>query len=854
MKVTDPRAAQARWTALQPIVDGALDLPRDERAAYLARVCAGDHELHAEAASFLAACDAADGWLEEPATPLAAAVLSRLDTGEPPDDSDGSHAGERVGPYRLVRQLGRGGMGVVFLAERDDAQYRKRVALKLALDGTWRTGDDHLVRTLVEERQILASLEHPNIARLLEGGLTEEGRPWFAMEYVDGTPIDGYCNEHRLDIDARLALFCAVCDAVAYAHRNLVVHRDIKPSNILVTADGTVKLLDFGIAKLLEAVDADAAPATAWRALTPEYASPEQLSGARVSTASDVFSLGVLLYRLLTGSHPHAVTAQQPQHEAARAILERAAPLPSVTAQASAERGTVAAARATTAARLQRRLRGDLDTIALAALQKEPERRYSNAERLAADIRRHLNGEPVEARPDSRLYRAGRFIRRHRTAVLGAAAFVLTLLTFSIVTAVQSTRIRAQAEQLAVERDKARRVSDFMVELFRDADPIYGRGAETTMREVLQSGVARAEQEFGAHPQVHAELLGVIGTTYYGLGMFAPARQQLERAIALSGNDTVDGEPRWVHLSLQLAQTMQEMDEHGEAVELLRRVLDERIRHFGPRHNAVARSQNALGKAYMLAGRSAEGEPLVRAALDIDRNTPAPEQPQRVSQSLNNLGNVLIQLGRYREAEQLHREAFEMRTRAVGARHPETANSMVRLAAALREQGQLEMSESLLRDAVARKRAALGATHPDVIDDEVELARTLQVKGEVVEAEALYRGAIDATRVVRAEGHTRTAQALTGLGELLYDDGRVAEAERALRAALDIRIHRLTAVHALTAETQRLLANCLIARGARAEAEALLQQSVTTLRAARGETDARTRRAQADLDALRRTS
>ncbi|MGQ0641486.1 MAG: protein kinase domain-containing protein [Gemmatimonadaceae bacterium] len=708
-----------RWRRMERIVDAALDLALEERVSYIATECAGDTVLTQDVERFLDACDRGDQWFDHSAPQVVSRILDSLSTAR--DDEFVREVGSTFGPYRLVREIGRGGMGTVFLAERNDAQFEKRVAVKIAASGVWLGGDHHVAQRLVEERQILASLEHPNIARLLDGGITETGVPWFAMEYVEGTPTTRYCDANALGIDERLKLFCKVCDAVAFAHRNLVVHRDLKPSNILVTGDGDVKLLDFGIAKLLGRAGSGASgegptTRTGLHALTPEYASPEQLRGDRVVTASDVYSLGVLLYELLTGLRPYTADRSLP-HELARAILEDDPVRPSA---------------AVTRARQRRRLRGDLDTIVLTAMRKDPERRYASADQLAADVRRHLSGLPVSARADTRSYRAIKFVRRHRAGVALAALGVLVLIGFSTV-GMQSSLIRVQSRQIARERDKAQRVSDFLIGLFEAGDPFVRGEREITVRDVLARGVEQANA-LGNEPEVRTELLHVIGSTYHNLGMYEHAQRALQASLTSVSGESSGGEPHWHSIALNLAQTVQALGDYVRAESLYRRVLDERRRLLGPRHPMVARSLAALAKLLHEADRDAEAEPLARESLTIDRagDTLAADHAgrelysRRVSQSLNNLGNILTSRGAYAEAEQMHREAFALRRAAIGEMQAETGNSLLRLAVTLRYQNRFAEAESLATRALAIKRSVLGIQHPEIAEDELTLAAIRQ--------------------------------------------------------------------------------------------------------------------------------
>lgn len=711
------------WERIERIVDSALDLPREARGAYIASACAGDDLLKQDVRRFLEACDRGDRWFDQSAPRLVSNVLDALTESHESDLV--RRVGRTFGAYRLVREIGRGGMGAVFLAERADAQFSKRVAVKIASTSNWLGSDDRLTRRLVEERQILASLDHPNIARLLDGGITAAGIPWFAMEYVEGVPITRYCDAAALTIDDRLKLFCKVCDAVAFAHRNLVVHRDLKPSNILVTADGDVKLLDFGIAKLLDrpatrASDEGVTTHTGLHALTPEYASPEQLRGERVLTASDVYSLGVLLYELLTGTRPYNADRSL-SHELARAILEDEPLRPSVAVGHS---------------RMRRRLQGDLDTIVLSAMQKDPERRYPSADQLAADVRRHMSALPVSARADTRSYRAIKFVRRHRAGVAVALLAMLVLIGFSTV-GVQSSLIRIQSRQIARERDKAQRVSDFLIDLFQSGDPYIGGERETTVRDVLARGAEQANAIQG-NPEVRVELLHVIGSTYHNLGFYHDARRVLQTALDSATDESSDGEPHRLSIALNLAQAQQELGSYVRAESLYRAVLDERRRLLGPQHNLVGRALNALAKLLHQTGRIAEAEQLAREALTIDRGGDGRVidraglalRPRRLSQSLNNLGNILTTRGAYAEAEQMHREAYALRQAAFGETHPETANSLLRLAIALQHQGRFAEAESLATRSLVIKRSVLGSRHPEIAGDERTLAAIVQAARE----------------------------------------------------------------------------------------------------------------------------
>ena len=791
---------EERWSDVAPLLDDALDREPAERAAFLERECSGDPRLRNAVARMLRACDDSEGFLEDAAAPEYAApvVAASLTVTDPPITPDTALVGRRVGPYRIVREAGRGGMGIVYLAERADDHYQQRVALKLMGWSTLLVADGPLAQRFREERQILASLEHPGIARLLDGGVTDDGVPWFAMEYVEGTAIDRYCDGHGLTIRERLGLFCDVCDAVAYAHRNLIVHRDLKPSNLLVTEQRMVKLLDFGIAKLLKPTDSgDALPTqTAVRALTPEYASPEQISGDRVSTSSDVYSLGVILYELLAGRRPYG-NDRRGAHDIEQAVLTDHTAPPSTAA---------------TSDRVRRALRGDLDAIVLTAMRKETERRYASADQLAADVRRHLLGLPVTARRDGRAYRAGKFVRRHRVGVAVTTLAALVLFGFGILTAMQSAELRVQAQRIALERDRAQQVSGFLVSLFRTADPFAGAGPRTTVREVLDSGAARVDRELSEQPELRAELLRAMGLSYMSLGLSADARRLLERAVAIPHQAIIDGEPHEVSVRHSLAQVLQELGEYPAAESLYRDVLAWRRRQLPPGHRHIARTLTTLATVVASQGRYVEAEALVREALAIDRAA-RPEDPRSVSQSLNNLGNILLRQRRYVAAESVHREAYALRHDFVGDDNAETANSLVNIAAALGGQERFEEASSLYTRALAVKRARLGPRHVDVATDEAGYARLLHLAGNDLAAERLYRQSIATHRTSRPDGHPRTAVAMLGLGELLLARGDARAAEPYIREAVRSFRAALPPTHPDVARATKVLTDCLARLG-----------------------------------------
>jgi len=688
-----------RWREVFDAADRALALDLEEREVFVAHCSADDPALGAELKALLASADGASV-LDSSAAAFAEPLLADLSP-----EPDPVAPQSRIGPYRIVGDIGRGGMGAVYLAERADDQYRKRVALKLL--PAWSAGDEHRVHRFLEERQILAALEHPDIARLLDGGVTPDGLPWFAMEYVEGVPIDRYCDERALPIESRLDLFCRVCAAVQYAHRNLVVHRDLKPANILVSGDGAVKLLDFGIAKLLggEAASAsDVLTQTGERVMTLLYASPEQVRGEPVSTASDVYALGVLLYGLLAGRHPYRLPTRQP-HEVARAILEQEPERPSAAvhrAGGASESGPpgatpegLAAARGSTAAKLGRRLHGDLDAIVLKAMEKDPKRRYGSAEQIEADVRRHLAGLPVAARPGNRLYQARKFLRRHRVGASVTAGVTVLVLGFTLITAVESVRV-------AAERDRAEAVLRHLTNVFRTSVPSPGEGRGVTAREVLDSSAAQVERDLSGQPGTRARLLFEMGRAYDEMGKPDRARDLLETSLALQRSFPEDPRARASTLAA-LGKVLVEQGELEGAERAYEEALALRRSLLGARHGDVARTLNGLAAVRQAQERFTEAEALSRNALVIDRRQPGDNRLD-VAQSLRGVGHALLAGGDYAQAARLYEEALSLLRKRLPEEHLDVAGTVLDLAAALRGKGEKAAADSLLRYGLALQR------------------------------------------------------------------------------------------------------------------------------------------------------
>ena len=868
-----------RWRLIDHLFAAALDLPPRDRPAFLDEACGGDAELRSTVERLLAA-DA------DPITYLERPVGSLLEAPPGPrgEDEVDPPLGARLGPYTLLRVESRGGMGTVYLATRNDGLYDNRVAIKVLHRGLAGTEHKHRFRA---ERQILARLEHPNIARLHDGGTLEDGRPYLVMEFVEGLPIDRYCELHNLGIDARLSLFRRVCAAVQYAHQNLLVHRDLKPANILVTADGEPKLLDFGIAKQLGPGEAHETR-TGLRVMTPGYASPEQVRGEAVSTVSDVYSLGVVLYELLVGRSPYRVTTGG-SHELERAVCDQEPERPSTAVRRD----------------LRRRLRGDLDAITLTALRKEPGHRYGSAEQLAQDVERHQSLQPVMARRGARAYRTSRFLLRHRFAVAGASLAAALVLGLLVVLAIQ-------VQRTGRERDKARHALEFLVDVFRTSDPYRTGGERVTARNILDNGAGRLARELDGEPQVQAALLDAIGQAYLGLGRPDDARPLLEKALrlrrqgpgldqaaseehladlknqqgdypaALALYETAldrkrrlldDGDPEVARTLIRQGAVFAEMNRHGEAVGTYRQALAIYRRQEGEGGGAgVAETLAWLGRLEHNRGRYAEAERYLQQALKLQRKVLGLRHPE-VARTLSRLSVVRVDAGRLPAAEALLRQALAIQRQALEPGHPDLVDTLNNLALALHYQGSLEQAEALYREALGLYRARLGDEHPVVADalnnvgavvqalgrtDEaihlheealalrqrifgerhvnvaqslVQIARAHWATGHLDEAAAHDRRAVDMLRALLGARHPLVAYPLTDLGRILSQAGRLAEAEGLLRESLAIRVATLAADHFEIARVRGDLAECLTLQGRYKEAEPLLLTARDTLSA-----------------------
>jgi serine/threonine-protein kinase len=803
---------------LQQILDEAQTLPPDERLRYIREACATDSDLYASAMHEL---ESRQQWFGE-------------NTGEAPEAVEETAvdlAGERVGPYRIVRSLGRGGMGEVFLAERADEQFQQQVAIKLVRRGLL---SRHVQGRLKLERQILATLDHPNIARLFDGGTTADGTPYIVMEYVDGEPIDIYCDSRCLSVEQRLRLFQTVCSAVHRAHQNLIVHRDLKPSNILVTRDGTPKLLDFGIAKMLDdrqMMHTMAVTQADYRVLTPDHASPEQIRGDPITTASDTYVLGVVLYELLCDCKPFALKGNR-LGDLERAICEETPPPPSAVVQSRDDAAEIARQRGTSPARLRRELAGDLDNIVLMAMRKEPERRYSSVEQFAADVQRHLDGMPVLARADAWSYRAGKFLARHSLAVGLAVAFLALLIGFSITTYLQAQRIAHERDVAEAERARAltaqqrsEAVKDFLIDSFRLADPSHARGKEITAREILDQGAARIGKELRAQPDLQATLLDTIGSVYLSLDLPDEAQPLIEQGLTvrrkLFGERNLD-----VAGSLYSLNRVYEKKgdlKTAEALAIDSLAINTQL--TGTQSLETAGSLCRLGVIQYAKGELANAQQRLEECLRIRTALRGPDHEDRTS-PLDTLARIAQSRRDFDTAQRLYREALRIDVLTRGKDHPQYIRHLHNLATALHQQGDLDGAEPLYRQTVDLLRQVLGPEHTETIEAMGNLAWLLRDRRRFDESQQIYETALAASRKAHPGPNVDVGYLLAELGRLDFERKRYGDAAAHYREALEHYRATLPPGHGYTAAALTMLGRTQLEMDQPQEAEATLQAAL----------------------------
>ncbi len=798
-----------RFGAVKRLLIALDETPPGERAAYLDRACAGDAALRAEVESLLD-----DG---VPSIMRTGGLVARV---APLLDDGAAALGSRIGPYRLTSVLGQGGMGVVYRAEQTEPIHRE-VALKLVRPGM----DSARVITRFEsERQALALIDHPGIARVFEAGSADDGRPYFVMELVHGEPITDFCVRERPALAVRLRLFLQVCEAVQHAHQRGIIHRDLKPSNVLLThqgADLVPKIIDFGIAKATDQAAAAMFPGTLDGQIlgTPEYMSPEQagIIDAGVDTRTDVYALGVMLYELVSGHRPYELP-KRTALELERAL--RTPPRPPSQIDPAATGGFL------------RHRAHDIDAVALMAIERQPDDRYASVEQLADDVRRVTELRPVRARTQTWTYRSRRFVGRNVAAVATAALVVLMLVASGVAIVRQrnlaiasEARAVREADTARTEAAKASEVARFLTELFRESDPARARGASVTARELLERGAERVSTELGSQDGVRATLMDTIGVVYRLLGLLDEAEALTTEALEIRRR-TYGDEHADVATSLDnLGQIARERTTFDIAEQYHRRSLAMRERLLEPGHPDVVQSQHNLALALKERGRYDDAETLGRDALASRRARLGPGHPDVLS-TASLLADVEFARGRPTEAERLHRDVLEARRRVLLPGHPVLAASISKVADVLAQSGRVAEAEPLFREALALRRKAYDAGHSEVAAGINDLASALHDLGRLTEAEPLYREALAIDRRARGNQHMDVAIDLNNLGSLLEDRGELEQARRLFEESLAIRVALLGEQHPSVATVRNNLGRLAFTRGDLAAAERALRRAL----------------------------
>ncbi|HLJ48548.1 MAG TPA: serine/threonine-protein kinase [Bryobacteraceae bacterium] len=792
----DPKA----WPILNQLLDEWLDLVPEQRAAWLVGVEREHPEILPALREMLA--QPKPDFLE---------TLPKIESGA----GEGPAApGALAGPYRLVREIGRGGMGVVWLAERADGNFKRDVALKFPLVYFH---NQTLTDRFARERDILARLADARIARLYDAGVTAQGQPYLALEYVEGEPITTYCERLGLDARARLRLFLDVLRAVQYAHANLVVHRDLKPSNILVTNAGQVRLLDFGIAKLLAEGEAEETEITraGGRALTPDYASPEQTAGGTITTATDVYSLGVLLYELLSGARPSRSKSTEPVRPSQTVAVKK----------------------------LRAALRGDLDTIVLKAMQPEPQARYSSVDAFAQDIERHLAGQPVLARPESAWYRTKKFVLRNKLVVSSAAAVALALAVGAGVAIWQAERAMEEKRRADIQAATARAVRDFLqndllAQAGSEAQAGTGKKSDPDLkvRTALDRAAAHISGKFAAQPAVEAAIRQTMGVTYADLGLYPQAQQQEERAFELRRRVLGPDDPDTLDSMQGLAEICRREGQYDRAEALLTAMMDieHRLKRDGSPQALIAMHTLA---SIAVNGRAdyKRGEALYSALLETERRVQGEADPGTLA-TMNNFAAMLVREGKYGQAEELYKKVVALKQRVMGTDHPSTLTTMNGLGVLYLNEGKYPEAETLLQAVFEARRRAMGPEHRDTLSTMNILGRLYMDEGKTSEAERLVTEVVETNRRVLGQDNPDTLASISNLAELYRRENNLKQAEALLQELLETR-RRVSGPDSLpTAGVVLALGEVKLQERAYVQAEPLLRQAIADYRKGNSDT------------------
>ncbi len=754
-----------RWQKIGIIFEEALKLDEPERTEFLKSACDNDQEMIEEIITLIEADSNVPRLLKSKAADSINLLLHK------------NYEGKIIGKYRIIKQIAEGGMGAVFLAERADGQFNQKVALKIIKPGM---NSAEIIKRFGIERQILASLQHPNIARLLDGGLTEENLPYFTMEYVEGKPIDEYCNGNGLSINERLKLFSKVCAAVQYAHQNLVIHRDLKPSNIMITKDGIVKLLDFGIAKVFtenDPLQQTAYPGTKFNVMTPEYASPEQVKGEHVTTSTDIYSLGLVLYLLLTGEKAFKLNSRSPvELEKIICLTEPSKPSSLISTK---KKNSIPQTEGkdnignVQPDKLKKILSGDIDNICLTALRKEPGRRYASAEQFQQDIENFLKGMPVSARQSTPAYRAGKFIKRHKIAVI-SSFIIFTAVT--VITTYYTIQLKRERDKARLEAQKAQQVAGFLKNIFKVSDPYQARGETITARELLDKGAQKINNDLSDQPDVKETMLNLIGEVYINLGLYEKAEKLFNEALRINEKDN--------KINADLAESLKDLGEihlfKGEfkpAEPLLKKSMSIYSSLSQKNNIDYMNCLSDLAWYYYLSGNYDKADSLYINIIASLRSG-FPDNNELRYTMMNDLALDYHEEGKYEKADSLFNMTLSEQKKIYGSKpHPELSTTTYNYAELLRDKGDYKRAEKMFRTSLDMDIKLHGPEHPDVAYSMQGLASIYRLQGKYGYAKDLYLKVLAMREKFLGKEHPDVAFAIYNIGLVYFNEQKYDSAK-----------------------------------------------------------------------------
>ena len=821
------------WEKVKEIFNEAIGLSPNEREKYLNKTCGNNPEIFNEVNSLLLSYQNQDGFLDNPGKNLP--VFS--------NKFNNDYTGQHIGPYQLINKIDEGGMGVVYLGVRADKEFDKKVAIKLIKQGP---RADYIIKKFQNERQALASLDHPYIAKLLDGGTTENGIPYFIMEFVDGIPINNYCDKNNLSISNRLTLFRKVCKAVNFAHKNLVIHRDLKPSNILVTNDGNPKLLDFGIAKILDDKNSpdntNNTKTEIWN-LTPEYASPEQVMGGNITTASDVYSLGVLLYKILTGHHPYRLSNYLPA-EITKVICESSPEKPSTiihtTEELKLSDGTIkiispekiSSVRSENINKLSKKLSGDLDNIILMAMRKEPERRYSSVEQFSVDIWRHLSGLPVIAQKDTLTYRTSKFIRRHKYGFAASMLIILLFITSIIAISWQAGIAASQRDKAKIEAEKFEKINSFLQQMLNSPDPSVD-GKEVKVVDVLNNALKKLDQNMDTAPEIRASIRTSLATTFENLGLYDKAKLQYQKA--LDTRRMLYGETNFkTAVSIKnLAYVFVLQGDYPKAKQLYYKSINILEKLDSTKSIAYADAQNETGILLTDMGNDNEAITSFNKALPVYKENLGKES-QQVASVLNNMAIANDDKGDPTSAEENYKEALKIDLKVMGKDNYELTHIYNNLAFVLVERKKYQEAINYFEKSYKIRKSAVGTNHPDFALATYNLGCTYYYVNNYKKALVLIDTAIRIWKKTLPLDHPLFGNAYFWKGKIYNSLNKPETAISFLKKSLGIRLKKQSNNKPVIARTKCELARSYMLEKKFRSAESLLLKNFKILKKAFG--------------------